>query len=245
MQMLNISVTAVNFFALFCLFGAIISRFFVFPAGVFAVQSILKAWKLFFVISLSLLTLSTFTLFILNSLDMGNGEFNTLYDLFFTLIIQTNFGHMMVICLLSILCAWAVLITIKSNERFSLAYCFLFLIFLVIAFTSSSISHAGDSGNFTLKEMVDWLHIVSAASWAGSIITVVVCCFTSFAALSKQPVLLLQLLTRLSLVSAISLLLIVCSGIYNAYWLLGSFSALATSSAGNILAIKLPAYAVD
>jgi putative copper export protein len=87
--------------------------------------------------------------------------------------------------------------------------------------------------------LIDWIHILSAAGWGGSVIAFGVCTFRIYSTLLEKPLVFVALMFRLSLVSAISFGCILLSGIYNASWLIGSFAALWSTPTGHVLLAKL------
>lgn len=236
----DITITAIYLIALISMLGALICRFWILPTTAFSMPSILYASRFFFYACLSIITITSIIMFITRSITMNNGVFDNFYILISTVLRQTHYGYIMLLRFVFLSLLWIFALIVKNDSRrFSLPACIIFLLSLLIVFTSSSISHAGDNGDFTLSVVIDCLHIISTAGWGGSIIVVVICVLPLYSALTTSPFFFVDLIHRLSIISTISLGIILLTGIYNAWWYLGSISELWTSYAGKILSIKL------
>jgi putative copper resistance protein D len=109
----------------------------------------------------------------------------------------------------------------------------------VIAFVKAASGHAADNGDFTRQEMLQWMHILSTAAWAGGVIV---------SGLLVLPVLVRtaasemvwQYLQTLSKVATYAVLAVFVSGIYTAdREINGMFADLFTSTWGRILIGKV------
>jgi copper resistance protein D len=109
----------------------------------------------------------------------------------------------------------------------------------VIAFVKAASGHAADNGDFTRQEMLQWLHILSTAVWAGAVI---VSGLVVLPALLRTPPgeIVWQYLQRLSTVATYAVLAVCATGIYTAdRELNGTFSDLLTGTWGRILIGKV------
>jgi putative copper resistance protein D len=109
----------------------------------------------------------------------------------------------------------------------------------VIAFVKAASGHAADNGDFTRQEMLQWMHILSTAAWAGGVIV---------SGLLVLPVLVRtaasemvwRYLQTLSKVATYAVLAVFVSGIYTAdREINGMFADLFTSTWGRILIGKV------
>ena len=110
---------------------------------------------------------------------------------------------------------------------------------IVLAMTRAAAGHAASDGDFTLAELVQFIHLGSVATWSGSIIA---------SGLLVLPRLLREggsdvttrFMRRLSAVVSIALGFVVLSGIYNSYrGLGGSLQPLARTGWGGLLDAKI------
>jgi putative copper resistance protein D len=140
--------------------------------------------------------------------------------------------------LLGLLALWiGWLVSWRSSGRSAVS--FMLAIAILTAYTYSASSHAADGGDFTLAELGDWLHVLSASAWGGGILASAL--FISI--LGKQPtrhrVAIGKMMGRLSSLSAAALALVLLTGVYNAALRLNGLNDLADTSYGQALGIKL------
>lgn len=224
-----------------CLIGSFVFRFWVLPSAAFSMTFIMKAWKRYFLICLSLFSFSSVAIFILRSLSMNDGEFNNPYALFSTVLFETHLGHLIFIRFILLACLWAgqVLVAKTDEVRVNSTHSVTFGLICLLGLTCTLISHAADKGDFTFKVLNDFIHILAAGGWGGSVFACVFCLFPWYRTFTEKPASLAELGNRLSIVCAISLLIILLTGVYQASWFLGKISDLWTSPAGGLLCIKL------
>lgn len=236
----DIIFTAIYLIALISIIGILICRFWVLPRDTLSMSPLLSVLRKFYLTCLSLITVTSLIVFLIRSINMNDGTIDNYPTLLSTVLCQTHFGHMMLLRFILLAILWLVaLFTKNDSHRFTLPTLLMFLLSLSIAFTTSTISHAGDDGDFTRAVMIDWLHIFASSGWGGSITTVAICVLPFYSTLMKSPIIFAELIKRLSLVSIFFLTILLISGIYNAWWYLGTLNALWTSTAGRMLTLKL------
>jgi putative copper export protein len=111
------------------------------------------------------------------------------------------------------------------------------LVALGIALTTSLTGHAADWGDLTLSVGVDWMHAVAASAWTGGLLALTLAVLPGQAAL---PAALLGAVgRRFSRLAAGCLLVVVSTGIGNAWSQLGAVSRLWTTAYGRVLLVKV------
>lgn len=109
----------------------------------------------------------------------------------------------------------------------------------LLAFIKAGSSHAADEGDFTLTEMLQTVHILATATWAGPIL------LSGFAVLPNlvrtiPPALVWEYGKRLSRVATCSIGIIIVTGVYSSdRELSGTLSGLWMSTWGRILIVKV------
>lgn len=109
-----------------------------------------------------------------------------------------------------------------------------------IVLTRSNTGHPADAGDFTLAAWADWLHMLGAAAWVGSLFGMSLVVFPRLLRRGRDgldPAAII--FQRLSTLSGIALAVLLAGGIYNAVAQLGSVAALWTSRFGVILDVKI------
>lgn len=109
---------------------------------------------------------------------------------------------------------------------------------ILLAAARAASGHAASEGDFTLREFVQWVHLTSIATWAGSVMAAGLIAVPSLHR-DQQNQTTLNLIRRLSTTVTIALALVILSGIYNAYHgLAGSLTPLRNSQWGLLLDAK-------
>lgn len=106
-----------------------------------------------------------------------------------------------------------------------------------VAASRSAAGHAAADGDWTLREGMDWLHLISVSVWGGSLMASLVLIFPRLSRISAgQQV---RFASRFSLLATWALAGVVVSGIYSAWQMLPAVSALWNSHYGRLLSLKL------
>jgi putative copper resistance protein D len=109
----------------------------------------------------------------------------------------------------------------------------------VIGFVKAASGHAADNGDFTRQEMLQWMHILSTAAWAGGVIVSGLMVVPTLVRTAASEMV-WQYLQTVSKVATYAVLAVFISGIYTAdRELNGMFSDLLTSAWGRILIGKV------
>lgn len=109
-----------------------------------------------------------------------------------------------------------------------------------IALTRSETGHPADHGDFTPAIWIDWLHLLAAGAWVGSLFGMALAVFPRLLrADEKPPREAARIFQRLSTLSGVALAVLVACGIYSATRQLGSVDGLWTTRYGLTLDVKL------
>lgn len=153
---------------------------------------------------------------------------------------QTHVGHIWLIRAITVASAVVLWATARRDPSRNIFWWMIFLAAAVLAFSRSASGHAADTGDFTLKEWVDWAHLMAASVWVGSVLVVLLAVFPELAKLEASgSKFIAQFTNRFSRSSGIALGVVILAGTYNAWLRLGSFSALLDTPYGWTLDVKL------
>ncbi len=123
----------------------------------------------------------------------------------------------------------------RRNAIYAAAICL-----SIIAFAKAASGHAADDGDFTRLEIIQWLHILATAVWAGGIIVTGFIVLPALTRISTAAETIWQYLQRISAIATYAVIAVIASGIYTAdRELAGSLSNLWTSTWGKILIAKV------
>lgn len=232
---LSIALSAFDIVTLIAVIGMLACRIAVLPSGIDgtpapSMHSILGR-------ALALLTLASFGILLSRTLEMNGGVWDTLWpDTRLTLTV-THFGHVWWWRALAVVWAWWAW---GSRHRGAWSTWVMAIAVAVIALTRSETGHPADHGDFTVAVWIDWLHILAAGTWVGSLFGMSLAVFPNLPRVGQRSIENAAVMfQRLSTLSGIALAVLVACGIFNATQQLGSFEALWTSRYGTILDVKL------
>lgn len=110
---------------------------------------------------------------------------------------------------------------------------------LVLAATRAAAGHAAADGDFTLAELVQFIHLGSIGTWSGGVIASGVLVLPELLREGRND-LATRFMRRLSAVVSVALVFVVLSGIYNSYrGLGGALRPLARTAWGGLLDAKV------
>ncbi len=241
---LHIALKAVDFWALFGCIGLLIARVGLLPPAAFDIEGMTRAWHRLLGLTLILLTPTGVALLLVRVMAMGGNSLAETLPMLPAVLRQTHFGHIWALHLFGLLVLWIGWgVSWRRPDRG--ATWFMLIAAVLTAFTYSASSHAADRGDFTLTELNDWLHLLSASVWGGGILA---SALFIFPALKKRPeqrhAWIAEMVGRLSSLSALALALVLATGTYNAVARLGSVGELTSTAYGRVLAIKLALVAI-
>lgn len=107
----------------------------------------------------------------------------------------------------------------------------------LVAASRSAAGHAAAGGDGTLREAMDWLHLISVSIWGGSLIAVLLLVFPRWH--RTEPSGQAEFGSGFSRLAAWALFAVLVTGIYNAWQMLPQASTFWTSHYGRLLALKL------
>ena len=129
------------------------------------------------------------------------------------------------------------LLLIVSASRAAAARALGLALSMGVALTSSLTGHAADFGDLSLSVLVDWLHALAALTWTGGLFALVL---TMGRARDAWPSELVGVAARrFSRLAGYCVLVVLVSGLYNAWVQVPSFAALWTTTYGGALAVKI------
>jgi len=191
-------------------------------------------------ISIALLTLSSAGILLSRILELDGGFFSLVLTSLKPALQVTHYGHVWVWRIPALLLLWLAWGWCLRHRHHTWAAWLMVIGVAGIALTRSETGHPADHGDFTFGVWVDWVHLMSAAIWVGSLFGMSLAIFPRLLrageVTGEHCAVIFQ---RLSTLSGIVLAAILATGIYTAIGQLGSFRALWTSSYGMTLDVKL------
>jgi putative copper export protein len=132
-----------------------------------------------------------------------------------------------------------ILIALKDKERDQPWFSGVMLsLGIAITWTNSASGHAADKGHFTIQEMVDFIHLLSACIWGGGVF---VLALLAAPRLHRQTdrIVIAEASWKFSRIAGYVVLLLLFTALYNARFHVGRFDALWSTAYGGTVAVKI------
>lgn len=110
---------------------------------------------------------------------------------------------------------------------------------LLTAFALSATGHGGEAGSLTVLALSTGIHVISAGLWAGAVLLYGLALAPRMRGGRVPAAWVAESAQRLSALAGLALALVLASGLYNAWALLGSLPALWQTRYGQVLIVKL------
>ena len=203
-------------------------------------QVLLGRLRRLIVICLSMLVISTIFGLIGRGMEMSGFGFAASLPLLPTVVFKSHYGSMWLLRVAGLIAAWVVLIAGRRYTGSRLFGGFLLVAGAAIAFSRSASGHPSDFGDLSPQQLADWLHLLAVSAWGGSLVALAAIFPPSFVKDDNlQQRLVAMTADRFYRVFGPLLTIIVFTGLYNAWFQVGSFEALTTTPYGGLLSAKL------
>ncbi len=154
-----------------------------------------------------------------------------------TLLLHTHYGFVWLVRCVLLISLWLLVIPlIRTNKQWLVKP--MFIVATLIAWTLSAAGHASGWDDFSWQQLTDWLHIISASLWAGSMLSTL---FVIWPLLHSDSCLnfINHAALRLSRLASKVFMLVIATGLVNLYLQLSTPGDLVNTSYGQILSIKI------
>jgi putative copper resistance protein D len=157
-----------------------------------------------------------------------------------TVVLRTHFGHVWVLRIVAIV---ALSVSIVAAERYrrsrSSRYAMLGWALIVSALDSGS-GHASDAGDFSVPELMDWLHLVAAMVWGGSLVVLSTAILPRMCNQGDRAARSIAgIAKRLSRIAGLAVAFVAVTAVYQEWAYGGSVEGLPGSAYGRIIILKV------
>jgi putative copper export protein len=191
-------------------------------------------------VSVGLMTLAALGILLSRTLELDGGDWSTVFADMRVAVTATHFGHIWRWRIPALVLLWLAWGWSRRHPQQTWATWLMAVALAAIALTRSNTGHPADHGDFLIAVWIDWLHVLAAGTWVGSLFGMTLAVFPH---LLRQGARALEdtaaVFQRLSTLSGIALAVLMACGIYNVIQQLGPVSALWNSCYGITLDIKL------
>jgi putative copper export protein len=155
-------------------------------------------------------------------------------------VLKTHFGEVWLIRVAGLVLVLAIAWMGRRYRDSRSALYFLLGIGAIVAMTESASGHAADAGDFSLNEIVDWLHLFAASVWGGGLLVMSTAVLPLLAREEVEGARSIAgVAARFSRIAGVAVGIIVLTAPYNAWAYAGSIDALLRTPYGRILIAKI------
>jgi len=182
-------------------------------------------WR-FFGISLAVLFASSLVYLLVRAAEMSAQPISSVLPVLPAVIFRTHIGQVWLIRMAALV-FMSIIFKTGGRYRDSKGFLFLLLAFaLIVTMTESATGHASDKGDFTLAEIMDLLHLLSASVWGGGLLILSAAILPDLARQGEGVAPLnASFAKRFSGVAGVAVGIIVITALYNAWVYAGSVDA--------------------
>jgi len=201
--------------------------------------AITDRWTKVFLVSFSVLSISSIVLFSLRIQVMSGATFVDAFSYLMPIFKETHYGSIFILRLMLLVFLGVCLLIHTKKQSYTIDICMLTLI-IGIGYTFSAVSHAADNGSFSVSELIDWLHVISTATWGGSILITLLVFYKNIPReFLEQKINIAVFISKLSTVCAYALLVVLLTGFYKIQSILNNGMPLWYTNYGHLLGFKL------
>lgn len=191
-------------------------------------------------VALMLVTVTSFSTLLSRTLEMNGYAWGAVWADFRPALQVTHFGRIWRWRIPALVVLWLGWGWSRHGNGHPRANWIMALALAAIVLTRSDTGHPADQGDFTADVWVDWLHMLAAGTWVGSLFGMSLVVYPRLLHVRDHALVpAAAIFRRLSTLSGIALAVVVAAGIYSAIQLLGGFAGLWTSRFGIILDVKV------
>lgn len=233
---LRIVLTFLGYLSLFAFCGVVLAKIWLVPAHAFQQTGVFLRWRQMLNECLAVLAFAGAAILLAYTAEIDDATPPGMLLDIPKIITRTHFGLIWAVHLATLLVIW-IGCTVMTSRLASRRWSALMVAgLLALAFTYSASSHASDSGDFTLAELADWVHVAATAAWGGSIL---ISAALIFPLLRDQHSIISVAAGRLSTLAGSALPFALVTGIYNSSVQLRSVGSLLHTTYGRLLTAKL------
>ncbi len=230
-------------FLAYCI-GALACRLWVFPASANMAQSEQgqvgdRVW-LALAVGIVLTLASGAVNLLVRTAEMSVSPLWEAFSSLPAVVLKTHFGEVWLIRITGLVLVLAVAWAGRTYRDSRLILYFLLGIGAIVAMTESASGHAADAGDFSLNEIVDWLHLFAASVWGGGLFVLSATVLPLLARGGAEGARSIAgVAARFSRMAGIAVGTIALTALYNAWVYAGSVNALLRTPYGRTIIVKL------
>ncbi len=229
-----------EFLALALCFGSLISFVFLIPF-----QSIRTAYnqirhRLWPLLTAGLLVVIVTSIIdlLMRASEMSGKPFSAVLSVLPTVLFHTHYGTVLIIRLVALVVAIVTLLTLGRRPNSNKPFLVILALMAAIVWTESATGHPSDKGDFTISELMDFLHLLSVMVWGGGLLSLSAVVLPVLIANADRRSL-ADVAARFSRIAGYAVGVIGVTSIYNAWSYVGSISGVLHAPYGRTVLLKI------
>jgi putative copper resistance protein D len=157
-----------------------------------------------------------------------------------TVVFKSHVGRVWLIRMTVFLIMLILLMTGKERRNSKMFVPVLFCLGALVALTESASGHPADKGDFSIAEIMDWLHLLAASAWGGGLFALSLAISPDLHEEGGQTApSFSEFAARFSRMAGIAVCIIAGTAVYNAWVYVGSIEAAVKSFYGWTITVKI------
>ncbi len=245
---MNLSIHSLPFWfeltSLAVFFGVLVCRLWILlpavSAGLPDQDAVRRRTWLFFGVGIVVMFASSIADLLVGAAEMSNTPIRSVFPLLPAVILKTHFGRVWLIRVASLILICIIASTAGGRRETRPFQYFLLGFGLIIAMTQSASGHASDAGDFSVAEIIDWLHLLAALVWGGGLFILSLVLLPNMVKAGERaaPVL-AGVAVKFSRIAGIAVGIIFLTALYNVWAYVGGIEALWGSPYGRTIIAKI------
>jgi putative copper resistance protein D len=201
-------------------------------------NSISGMWNLF-CYTLALLIVCAFAGLITRSMEMSGNPISGILPVLPLVLFKTHYGTVWLVRIgvLILLAVAKTVVRYRDSRPFLVT---MLILTLAVSMTSSASGHGADAGDFSLREIADWLHLVAACLWGGGLMVLTFSVLPDLVGRKRGSApLISQVAERFSAIAGFAVALIAVTALYNFLIDVKSIKAMVETPYGLAVAAKI------
>jgi putative copper resistance protein D len=191
-------------------------------------------------ISSAVLFASSILQLLVRSAEMSGYPITGVLPVLPTVLLRTHFGHAWILRMAAIVALSVTIMAVGDSRHSRLLQGLMLGCAVVVSAMESPSGHASDAGDFSVAEIMDWLHLVAALVWGGGLLVLSLAILPRLVEQGDRAARSMAgIATRFSRIAGVAVGLIVLTASYQEWAYVGSVEGLASSPYGRTIIAKI------
>jgi putative copper resistance protein D len=202
-----------------------------------------RMWTLF-CFGLAFLMAGSLVELLSRTAEMSGQPFPAFFSSLTTVLLRTHYGLVWIIRIVALFILALLKTAVRYRDKRAFLFFMLFLV-LIVSMTASASGHASDAGDFSLPEIMDWLHLLAASAWGGGLMVLSLSVLPDLIGRRElTPALISRVASRFSSMAGFAVCIVAITAVYNAWKYVGSINALLGAPYGWTVVAKIVLFLV-